>query len=67
MVPTTYSNILHLPICQLLLSDTFTRLSAFFMRSAMAREPHFDCADAQVPAADDVLHESEDDLEDAPR
>ena len=36
------------------------------MRSAMAREPHFDCADAQVPAAGDVLHDLEDDdLEDA--
>ena len=37
------------------------------MQSAMAGEPPLDCADAQVPAADDVLHESEDDLEDAPR
>ena len=36
------------------------------MRSAMEREPHFDCADAQVPAVDDVLHDLEDDdLEDA--
>ena len=36
------------------------------MRSAMAREPHFDCADVQVPAVDDVLHDLEDDdLEDA--
>ena len=36
------------------------------MRSAMAREPHFDCVDVQVPAAGDVLHDLEDDdLEDA--
>ena len=38
-----------------------------FMQSAMAGEPPFDCADVQVPAPDDVLHESEDGLEDAPR
>ena len=31
-----------------------------FMQSAMAREPHFDCPDVQVPAAGDVLHDLED-------
>ena len=34
------------------------------LQSAMAGEPHFDCADAQEPAVDDFLED--DDLEDPP-
>ena len=48
------------------LEEAVHAVERFFMQSAMAREPHFDCADAQVPAVDDVLHDLEDDdLEDA--
>ena len=48
------------------LEEAVQAAERFYMQSAMAREPHFDCADAQVPAVDDVLHDLEDDdLEDA--
>ena len=48
------------------LEEAVQAAERFYMQSAMAREPRFDCADAQVPAAGDVLHDLEDDdLEDA--
>ena len=43
------------------LEGTVRTAERVFIHSVMAREPHFDCPDAQVPAAGDVLHGFEDD------
>ena len=43
------------------LEGTVRTAERVFIQSVMADEPHFDCPDAQVPAAGDVLHGFEDD------
>ena len=43
------------------LEEAVQAAERFYMQSAMAREPRFDCPDAEVPAASDVLHGFQDD------
>ena len=43
------------------LEGTVRTAERVFMQLVMAREPRFDCPDAEVPAAGDVLHGFEDD------
>ena len=43
------------------LEGTVRTAECVFMLLDMAREPRFDCPDAEVPAASDVLHGFQDD------